>query len=193
VDTRVFLIYLFKLLIEALSRNAVSQRTLSKILAEILEEAKADTLGRLEKHPSDCGPDIQAEETKKHIESTPFQLKSFSPSIFSPSMRKISFTTPNYKSIFLSYHSDKEDSLHQFLKDFRAFNELLSFWNMEEVQASQAGQAEREIKAWHAIISALDILSRNNDEDISATNTLLLRKEDLKPIRKGNLEYGNSI
>jgi hypothetical protein len=171
VDTRVFLIHLFKLLIEALSKNAVSQRTLSKILAEILEGAKADTLGRLEKHPSDCGPDIQAEETKKHIESTPFQLKSFFPSIFSPSIwRKISFTTPNYKSIFLSYHSDKEDSLHQFLKDFRAFDELLSFWNMEEVQVRQA---EREIKTGHGIIIVLD--------DYSATYTPLLREEPIKP------------
>jgi hypothetical protein len=50
--------------------------------------------------------------------------------------------------------------------------------DMEDVQASQAGL---EIKTRHATISALDILSRNNDEDISATNTLLLRKEDLKP------------
>jgi hypothetical protein len=46
--------------------------------------------------------------------------------------------------------------------------------DMEDVQASQA---ELEIKTRHAIISALDILSRYNDEDNSATPTSLLRKE----------------
>jgi hypothetical protein len=51
VSPRVFLIYFFKLLIEALSKNAISQRTLSKVFAEILEEAKADNLGKKQKNP----------------------------------------------------------------------------------------------------------------------------------------------
>jgi hypothetical protein len=51
VSPRVFLIYFFKLLIEALSKNAISQRTLSKVFAEILEEAKTDNLGKKQKNP----------------------------------------------------------------------------------------------------------------------------------------------
>jgi hypothetical protein len=185
VDARVFLIHLFKLLIEALSKNAVSQRTPSKILAEILEEAKADTLGRLEKHPSDCGPDIQAEETKKHIESTPFHLKSFYPS----NWRKISLpkemsfidlvyelTTFNvYKLTIFNWHRYIEDTPHQFYKDFRAFDELLSFWDMYEVQARQA---VREIKTGYDTIITLDSLSLYNDRENSATITPLPGRED---------------
>jgi hypothetical protein len=95
VDTRVFLIHLFKLLIEALSKNAVSQRTpsvsqrtpsksLAEVIEEVLEEAKADNLGkkqksaRLRKFPFDYTRNSQAiEGTSPIIISSSNELPPF--------------------------------------------------------------------------------------------------------------------
>jgi hypothetical protein len=50
VDKRVFLIHLFELVIEALSRNAASQLTTPKALEKLLEEVSADILKRPRKY-----------------------------------------------------------------------------------------------------------------------------------------------